>query len=297
MKEPIVYLDNRWVPLKSARISPLDHGFLYGDGVFETVRSYWGRPFKLAEHLERLVLSCRRIGLSIPKPIEKFPPMIDKILARNKIKEGMIRIAVTRGPGPVGLDPGLCPVPTLLVMAFPFTPPPESLYAKGIALEIVKTVRNIPEAIPSEIKSSNFLNNILAKMEAGQSGADEGIFLNHKGHVAEGTISNIFCVRRNVLTTPSLKAGILDGVTRSVVIEIAEKNGIPVEETLFRQKSLLAAEECFITSTGYEIMPATKIRGIKIGTGVPGALTEKLMALFRKEVKEALLKLCNSKRF
>jgi branched-chain amino acid aminotransferase len=288
MKEPIVYLNNRWVPLKSARISPLDHGFLYGDGVFETVRTYEGRPFKLAGHLERLVQSCRRIGLSMPKSAEKFPPMIDKILARNKIKEGMIRIAITRGPGPVGLDSALCPAPTLLVMAFPFTPPPEALYAKGIALKIVKTVRNIPEAIPSEIKSSNFLNNILAKMEAGQSGADEGIFLNHKGHVAEGTISNIFYVRRNTLTTPSLKAGILDGITRSAVIEIAKKNGIPVEEKLFRPKSLLSAEECFITSTGYEIMPATKINGIKIGTGLPGPLTTKLMALFRKEVKEAL---------
>ncbi len=288
MKEPIVYLNNRWVPLKSARISPLDHGFLYGDGVFETVLSYEGKPFKLACHLERLVQSCRRIGLSIPKSAEKFPTIVDKILARNKIKEGMIRMAITRGPGPVGLDPGLCPVPTLLIMAFPFIPPPESLYAKGIALKVVKTVRNIAEAIPSEIKSSNFLNNILAKMEATQGGADEGIFLNQKGDVAEGTISNIFYVNRNRLTTPSLKAGILDGVTRNTVIEIAKKKGIPVEETLFRPKSLLAAEECFVTSTGYEIMPATKINGKKIGTGLPGPLTKKIMALFRKEVKEAL---------
>lgn len=263
----------------------MDHGFLYGDGVFETIRSYHGRPFKLKDHLKRLVHSCRRIGLRFPQSPIKIQTIVEKTLARNKIKDGIIRIACSRGPGEIGLDPSLCPRSTFMIMAFPFNPPPESLYSKGLALKIVKTIRNHPGAIPNDIKSANFLNNILAKMEAKQSGADEGILLNDKGHIAEGTISNVFYIKHGVLVTPSLKSGILEGITRNIVIEIAKEIGVRVIEKLVKPKEFLMADECLITSTGYEIMPATKVNGKKIGNGKPGPLTKLLMNLFKEHVK------------
>ncbi|MHB8481979.1 MAG: aminotransferase class IV [Nitrospiria bacterium] len=287
-KNPVIYLNNRWVPLKSARISPMDHGFLYGDGVFETLRSYEGHPFKLDEHLKRLSDSCRCLSLTLPKSPQTIRAIVYKTLACNKLKEGTIRITCTRGEGAIGLDPAFCPKPTFVVMALPYIPPPSSFYLNGISIGIVKTVRTPPEVIPNRIKSSNFLNNILAKIEAKKSGAHEGILLNNKGFITEGTVSNLFYVQNGILVTPSAESGILEGITRNTVIDIAKSSGIRVTEKLIKPKDLLKSEECFITNTGYEIMPVTKIDRKKAGTGKPGRLTLQLMSLFKTEVQRFL---------
>ena len=265
----------------------MDHGFLYGDGVFETLRSYNGHPFKLKEHLERLSRSCDFIQLTLPKSPKTIRTIIDKTLAYNKIKEGYLRITCTRGEGVIGIDPALCRKPTFMIMTFPYQPPPRALYLNGISLGIVKTVRTPPEAVPVEIKSCNFLNNILAKIEAIQLGVHEGILLNNKGEVTEGTVSNLFYVQNGTLYTPSVKSGILEGITRNSVIEIAISRRIRVIEKQVKPKDLLKAEECFITNTGYEIMPATTLNGKKIGNGKPGPTTIELMGLFKDTIKHA----------
>ncbi len=280
----IIYQNHRWVPLKSARISPLDRGFLYGDGVFETLRSYQGRVFKLEEHLQRLFQSARLISLRIPKPAKEIEAIIYKTLFKNRIEDGMIRLTCSRGPGQIGLDPSFALRPTFIVMAFPFIPPPESVYKKGVSIRIVSTRRNLSGAIPTEAKSSNFLNNILAKIEAKKEGADEAILLNDKGYLTEGTISNLFFLKKGNLFTPSLKSGILEGVTRNAVIDLAKSNQIRITEKLIKPAALHAADECFITSTGYEIMPATNLNGGEIGNGTPGPMTQKLITLFRESV-------------
>ncbi|MBI1822618.1 MAG: aminotransferase class IV [Nitrospirae bacterium] len=278
---PIIFFNGRWIRLKSARISPLDRGFLYGDGVFETLRAYDGKIFKLELHLQRLFCSAKRIALSFPMTAHKFGSIARSILIKNSLKNGIVRITCSRGVTPLGKDRVRSIPPTLIVTAFPVIPSADSLYRKGISLALVKTIRNHPAAIPNEIKSANFLNNILAKREATLSGADEGILLNYRGYLSEGTISNIFFVRQGKLYTPSLKSGILEGITRNCVIEIAKQSGMPVIERLIRPDELKNAEECFVTSTGYEIMPATKLNGKVIGKGKPGKTTQRLMALFR----------------
>jgi branched-chain amino acid aminotransferase len=280
----IIYQNHRWLPLKSARISPLDRGFLYGDGVFETLRSYEGRIFKMEEHLQRLFQSARLISLRIPKPAKEIETIIYKTLFKNRIENGLIRLTCSRGHGRIGLDPSFALRPTFIVMAFPFTPPPESVYKRGISIRIVKTTRNPSGAIPAEAKSSNFLNNILAKIEAKKEGADEAILLNDKGFLTEGTISNLFFVKKGILFTPSLNSGILEGVTRNTVIDLAKSNQIRIAEKRFKPAALQAADECFITNTGYEIMPATKLNGKNIGIGIPGPMTQKLINLFKVSV-------------
>lgn len=287
-RNPLIYLDNRWLRLKSARISPLDRGFLYGDGVFETLRIYQGHIFKRSEHLQRLFNSANQIGLTIPKDPDNIGLTLNDAIRKNKIKNGILRITCTRGQGAIGLDPSLSTRPTFLIMAFPLTHRPRPTYEKGLSLVVVKTVRNISEAIPNNIKSSNFLNNILAKIEAKERGADEGLMLNHQGYLTEGTSSNLFYVQRGILCTPSRKSGILEGITRGCVIEISKTNGIKVKETLVKTASLERSDECFITSTGLEIAPATQVNGKLIGSGKPGPLTRRLMALLRNYIQQSI---------
>ncbi|HXN06452.1 MAG TPA: aminotransferase class IV, partial [Nitrospiria bacterium] len=194
----------------------------------------------------------------------------------------MIRLTLTRGPGPMGLDISLCPDPTFLALAFPLNPLPASLYQKGISLQVTEVVRNSVKAIPPSAKTANFLNNILAGIEARQKGAREAVLLNDKGFVTEGSVTNIFIVKKGRLITPAAQTGILLGVTRKVVLEIARKEGLPVEERHFRPASLFSADECFVTSSSYEIMPATRMNGKRIGAGKPGPITGSLIYLFRE---------------
>lgn len=260
----LVYLNGHFVPRDEARVSVYDHGYLYGDGVYETMRAYGGKIFLLERHLARLKRSADAISLGLPLPLDKIGAALIESLTVNKLREAYIRIQLSRGTGEIGLDPALCPAPTMVILVKPFKDYPPELYQKGVAVAVVKTRRNHPLAQDPAIKSTNFLNNIMAKIESLQAGAYEGIMLNWSGYIAEGTISNIFTVRKRVLFTPSLETGILDGITRALVLRLAKQNKITVEEKLVRPRELAKADECFITNTTVEIMPVTSIDG-KIG--------------------------------
>lgn len=281
----LVYLNGHFVPRDEARISVYDHGYLYGDGIYETMRSYSGRIFLRDRHLSRLKQSADAIALRLPLPLEKIGAALDEALAVNKLREAYLRIQISRGEGEIGLDPALCPAPSMVILTKPFKDYPPELYAKGVNVAIVATRRNHPLSLDPAIKSTNFLNNILAKIESLKTGAYEGIMLNWKGYVAEGTISNIFAVRKQVLFTPSLETGILDGITRALVLRLARLNKLEIEEKLLRPRELLKADECFITNTTIEIMPVTSIDGNAVGSGTPGPVTKMLLNAYRNEVQ------------
>jgi len=276
-----VYLNDRFVPQEEAVVSVFDHGFLYGDGVYETLRAYRGRVFQLAEHLARLERSASRIQLRLPVGPERLADLVRESLRRNQLQEAYLRITLSRGTGEIGLDPALCKSPTLVIIAKPFQPYPESIYADGVAVIIAKTRRNLPEALSPQVKSLNFLNNILAKMEAKTAGAHEALMLNHRGELTEGTTSNVFTVRGGRLLTPSVESGILEGITRGLVLQLAAELGIPSEETRLTVEDLTRAEECFLTNTTQEVLPVTQVDGRMIGNGRPGGITRRLHASFR----------------
>ena len=277
-----IYLNGRIVPSKEARISVFDHGFLYGDGIYETMRVYDGVVFKVDEHLMRLYRSASLIGLTIPLDADGLKIAIYETLMANSLKEAYLRMTVSRGDGPIGLDPDLCMEPTIVIMARDFTPYPPSLYDRGISLIISDTRRNLRKAIDPRIKSLNFLNNVLAKIEAKKAGAYEAVMLNFRGRLTEGTISNLFFVRKGKLCTPSVSCGILDGITRGLIIELAKKGGIEVHEGHFTPEVLYGAEEIFITNTTLEVMTVTRIDS---RTYRKGPLTSLLRRTYRKEVK------------
>jgi branched-chain amino acid aminotransferase len=281
----LAYLNGRFVPTDEATVSVFDHGFLYGDGVYETMRSYGGKIFLLGRHLARLKQSADAIALPLPLPLEKIGEALQESLTVNKLREAYLRIQISRGPGEIGLDPALCPAPTLVILVKPFKDYPPALYESGVNVAITATRRNHPLSLDPAIKSTNFLNNILAKIESLKAGAYEGIMLNWKGYVAEGTISNIFAVKKQALLTPSLDTGILDGITRDLVLHLAKQNKISVREKLLRPGDLAKADECFITNTTVEIMPVTSIDGKPVGTGAPGPVTKKLLNAYRNEVQ------------
>lgn len=280
----LVYLNGRFVPKEEATVSVFDHGFLYGDGIYETMRAYSGRFFHLDKHLDRLRRSADAISLKLPLPLEKVRGVLHEALTVNNIQDAYVRIQISRGPGEIGLDPALCPEPTTVVVAKYLKGYPPEYYEKGVSVAVVQTRRNHPLALDPAIKGTNFLNNILAKIESIKTGAYEGIMLNWEGFVAEGTISNIFMVKNGLLQTPHLRTGILEGVTRGLVLELARKENIAVKETVFTPRELLDAEECFITNSTIEIMPVTVIDGKKIGKGAPGPRTKVLMKSYKNEV-------------
>src|SRR5208283_2705396 len=255
----LVYLDGHFVARERAVVSVFDHGFLYGDGIYETMRAYGGRLFLLKKHLARLKRSSKAISLRLPMSLEKISEALNESLNANKLREAYVRLHISRGPGEIGLDPALCSAPTIVIVAKPFHDYPASYYRQGVRVAIVKTRRNHPLALDPSIKGTNFLNNILAKIESLKAGAYEGVMLNWRGHVAEGTISNIFMVKKGVLYTPHTDTGILEGVTRDLVLRLAKKKKIPVRETFLLPKQLLASDECFITNSTMEIMPVTTI--------------------------------------
>jgi len=280
-----IYLNDRFVPQEEAVVSVFDHGFLYGDGVFETLRAYRGLVFKLSDHLARLERSAARIQLCLPVSIERLAYLTREALSRNQLQDAYLRITVSRGAGEIGLDPALCKTPTLVIIAKPFQPYPESFYADGVSVMIAKARRNLPEALPPQVKSLNFLNNILAKMEAKAADAYEALMLNHRGDIAEGTVSNVFVVYDGRLRTPSADCGILEGVTRSLVLQVASELGIPADETRLNVEDLLAADECFLTNTTQEVLPVTRVDGHRIGNGRPGPLTRRIHATFRAYIE------------
>ncbi len=294
-----IYLNDRFVPREEAKVSVFDHGFLYGDGVYETLRAYAGRLFMLSRHIARLYRSAHRIGLQIPLSEHDWPALLDESLVRNGLakdpnrpdhdpQDAYIRITVSRGEGDIGLDPSLCPRPTLVIFAKPLTPFPPHLYERGVRLSIVPVRRNLATALPPSVKSLNFLNNILAKQEATKAGAFDGLMLNAEGALAECTASNLFFVRQGCLCTPALACGILDGITREVVMSLGREQGIPLDEGAYKPESLLEADECFLTNTTMEIMPVSEVDETRIGTGRPGPLTRRLQSLFRHNLPRLL---------
>jgi len=284
----LVYLDGQFVAKEKALVSVFDHGFLYGDGIYETMRAYGGHLFLLKKHLTRLKRSADAISLKLPLSLGKIGEALVQSLIINKLREAYIRLHISRGPGDIGLDPALCSTPTMVITAKQLHDYPQEFFDRGVAVTIVKTRRNHPLALPPSIKGTNFLNNILAKIEAVEARAFEGIMLNWQGYVAEGTISNIFMVKKRVLYTPDLDSGILEGVTRDLVLRLAARKKIMVNERPLRPKNFYTADECFITNTTMEIMPVTKIDKKIIGTGRPGPVTAVLLQAYKKEVLACL---------
>lgn len=277
-----IFLNGKLIPAKEAVVSVFDHGFLYGDGIYETMRVYDRVVFMLDEHLIRLYRSASLIGLTIPLDADSLKRSIHETLVANSLKNAYIRLTISRGYGPIGLDPDLCPKPTVVIITQEMKDYPRSFYENGISLIIPETRRNFREAINPQIKSLNFLNNILAKIEAKKKSAYDAIMLNAYGKLTEGTISNIFFCKNGILCTPSLECGILNGITRAVVINLAGRDGLKVEEGEFTKEDLCSSEEVFITSTTLEIMPVSKVDDQRYTVG---NITKLLHKAYRKEVR------------
>ncbi len=277
-----VYINGQFVPREEAKVSVFDHGYLYGDGVFEGIRAYNGRVFKLTEHLDRLYESARSILLTIPLSWKELEEAVLESCRRNNIWDGYIRLVVSRGEGDLGLDPRKCPHPNVVIIADKIKLYPEELYQQGLKVITVPTRRNHTEALNARIKSLNYLNSILAKIEGNLHGYEEVILLNSEGYVTECSADNIFIVRRGVLVTPPNYLGILEGITRNTVMELAGEMGIRAEERVFGRHDIYVAEECFLTGTGAELVPVVEVDGRTIGTGKPGETYRKILGAFRE---------------
>jgi branched-chain amino acid aminotransferase len=280
-----VFIDGKYYDERDARISVFDHGLLYGDGIFEGIRAYHGRVFRLKEHIDRLFHSAKAILLAIPMSRQEIMDAVVESCRRNRIRDGYIRLVVTRGVGTLGLNPNFCKKPSLIIIAGKIQLYPAKLYERGLEIVTVPTTRNLHSALNPAIKSLNYLNNILAKIEANNAGCEEAIMLNAEGYVSEGTGDNIFIVKDGKLFTPPLSSGALYGITRKVVIELAEQSGLSVSEPNLTRYDLFIADECFLTGTGAEIVPVVKIDGRVIGNGKPGVLTRKLVAKYQSLTK------------
>ncbi|AEA47585.1 branched-chain-amino-acid transaminase [Archaeoglobus veneficus] len=277
----LVYINGEFVPESEAKVSVFDHGFLYGDGVFEGIRAYNGRVFKLKEHIDRLYDCAKVIDLQIPVTKEEFMDIILETLRRNNLRDAYIRPIVTRGVGDLGLDPRKCSRPMIIVITKPWGKLYGDLYEKGLKAVTVTVRRNAIDSLPPNIKSLNYLNNILAKIEANAKGGDEAIFLDHNGYISEGSGDNVFIVKNGAVYTPPTLNN-LKGITRAVAIEIIQKLGIPFKETNLGLFDLYSADEIFVTGTAAEIAPITVIDGRTVGDGKPGEITKRLMDEFRK---------------
>jgi len=281
-----VYINGKLYDKEDAKISIFDHGLLYGDGVFEGIRSYGGRVFRLKEHIDRLWNSAKAIVLKIPMTKNEMAKAIEDTLAENGIRDGYIRAIVTRGCGNLGLGPDECNDPQVIIITDRIALYPDEYYKKGLEIITVSTARNHPAALSPRIKSLNYLNNILAKIEGLQAGCIEALMLNHKGEVAECTGDNIFLVRKGRILTPPCEAGILEGITRDAVIELARQAGYEVLETPLTRHDVFIAEECFLTGTAAEVVPVVKVDSRAIGAGHPGPVTRKLREAFHRLTRE-----------
>jgi len=280
-----VYVDGKYYSERDAKVSVFDHGLLYGDGIFEGIRAYNGRVFRLKEHIDRLFYSAKAILLNLPMSRAAVAEAVLETCRRNKIRDGYIRLVVTRGVGTLGLNPNRCKNPSLIIIAGKIQLYPVEYYERGLEIITVPTVRNLHSALNPAIKSLNYLNNIMAKIEANNSGCEEAIMLNAEGFVSECTGDNIFILKENELLTPPLSAGALYGVTRKVVMEIAAESGLLVREPNLSRYDMFNADECFLTGTGAELVPVIKIDGRVIGNGKPGPVTRKLVAQYRALTK------------
>ncbi len=279
--ELLIYFNGKFVPKNEARTSIFDHGFLYGDGVFEGIRAYNGRVFRLDEHLDRMYDSAKAIDLDVPISKEEMKKAIIETLKKNRLKDAYIRPIVTRGDGDLGLDPRKCPKPNIFIITQEWGAMYGDLYEKGLTAVTVGIRRNAPEALPPNIKSLNYLNNILAKIEANVKGGDEAIMIDVHGNVSEGSGDNIFVVKKHrILTPPAMNN--LRGITRAAAMELATKEGIEVIETNLGLFDIYTADEVFVTGTAAEIAPVTKVDGRLIDDGKPGKITRKLMAAFKE---------------
>jgi len=285
--EPLIYIDGKFYPKSEAKVSVYDHGLLYGDGVFEGIRAYSGIVFKLKEHLERLCRSAHTIRLRIPLTKSEMTRTVLETLRKNKLRDAYVRLVVTRGIGDLGLDPRKCPKPTVIIIAEPII----QIYGadakeKGMTAVISWVKRDSVDATTHEIKSLNYLNSILAKIEANDAGVDEAICLDKNGFVCEGTGENIFMVKEGKIATPPISTGALAGVTRQRVMELAEDLGYAVAERNITPNELFNADEVFFTGTAAEVVPVTEINRRVIGDGKPGSVTKRLMKEFERIVKD-----------
>jgi branched-chain amino acid aminotransferase len=280
-----IYIDGKYCEEQEAKISVFDHGLLYGDGIFEGIRAYNGRVFKLKEHIDRLFCSAKAILLEVPLSHGAVMAATIETCRRNDIRDGYIRLVVTRGIGTLGLNPNRCSNPSVIIIAGKIQLYPPELYERGMEIVTVATVRNLHSALNPAIKSLNYLNNILAKIEAINAGCEEAIMLNAEGYVAECTGDNLFIVKGSQLLTPPLASGALHGITRGVVMELAAEAGLRVSEPNLTRYDLFNADECFLTGTGAELVPIVRIDGRVIGGGKPGPLTRKLVAQYQALTK------------
>lgn len=280
------WLNGRLVPASRARVSVFDRGFLFGDGVYETMRAYGGRPFRLAQHLDRLDHSARRLGLRIPGGRRRVARAVGAVLAASCLRDARVRVTVTRGAGSADLGKTSGARPTMLAVAVPYSPPTAREYRDGVGVIVARTRRNPAESLDPGIKSNNLINNMLAKMEAARAGARDAIMLNTSGFVAEGSTSNVFLVSRGVLMTPALSCGILPGVTRAAVIGLARRMGIRVREGRFGPGELARADEVFLTASTVELLPVGRIGRRRFALARP--VTERLLAGYRAMVAREL---------
>ena len=281
-----IYLNGELVDAEKAVISVFDHGVLYGDGVFEGIRAYHGRVFQLEEHLDRLAHSARAIMLTLPMTKKQLQDAVLATLRANHLRDAYIRLVVTRGRGDLGLDPQKCKTPTVFIITDKIALYPQEFYEKGLSVVTSSVRRNIPEALSPSIKSLNYLNNVLAKAEAARQKVPEAIMLNREGYVAECTGDNIFVVKQNVLITPPTSAGALEGITRNIVMDIAQNSlKLMVKEELFTPYHVYVGDEVFLTGTAAEVVPVTEVDGRIVGDGKPGKTTLKLMKAFKELTK------------
>ncbi|PYL09110.1 MAG: branched-chain-amino-acid transaminase, partial [Verrucomicrobia bacterium] len=269
-----------------AKVSVFDHGLLYGDGIFEGIRFYNGRVFRLEEHLGRLWDSARSIRLEIPMSVREMTEALLETIRENGLREGYIRLLVTRGVGNLGLNPEQCKRPSVIIIAASVTLYPEAMYQKGLTVVTCATRRTNPGALNPAVKSLNYLNNVMARIEANLAGADEALMLNDAGNVAECTADNVFIIKRGHIFTPPITAGALRGITRGIVFEIAAELGLKVVETDITRHDVFIADECFLTGTAAEIIPVIEVDGRRIGTGKPGPIGARMIARFRQLTRE-----------
>ncbi|MGM0568122.1 MAG: branched-chain-amino-acid transaminase [Elusimicrobiota bacterium] len=285
--EKVVYLNGSFVEKSKAKVSVFDHGFLYGDGVFEGIRVYEGNIFKLMSHLKRLYASAKAINLKINLNIEQMKKAVVQTVRKNNLSNAYIRLLVSRGVGDLGLNPLKCPESMVIIIADEINLYPEEFYSRGLSIITSSVRRNIPDALNPRIKSLNYLNNILAKIDANNAGVPEALMLNNQGYVAECTGDNIFIVdEKETILTPPVSVGVLTGITRDTIMDIARSMGYNVEKKLFTTFEVYNARECFLTGTAAEVIPVVNIDKREIGNGLPGKITKKLLGKFKEVVKK-----------
>lgn len=286
VREAKIYIDGKFYSEANAKVSVFDHGLLYGDGIFEGIRFYNGRVFRLEEHLERLWDSARSICLEIPMTRQEMTEALLETIRQNHLRDGYIRLIVTRGVGNLGLNPEQCKNPSVIIIAATIALYHQDFYRKGLNIITVATRRSNPASLNPAVKSLNYLNNVMARIEANLAGADEALMLNDAGNIAECTADNVFIIKHGQIFTPPITAGALRGITRSIVFDIAAEFDLKVMQANFTRHDIFVADECFLTGTAAEIVPVVKADGRPIGNGKPGPITTRIMARFREMTRE-----------